>query len=47
MREEGLALGALQVAGRRKERGTRELDVREMGLIRWCLRKSKTAGALL
>ena len=37
----------LQAAGRRKLWGARELDVGEMGLFGWCLRKSKTAGVLL
>ena len=37
----------LQVAGRRKEWGAREMDVGEMGLVGWCLRKSETAGVLV
>ena len=32
---------------RRKDWGARELDVGKMGLVGWCLRKSKTAGVLL
>ena len=37
----------LQVEGRKKEGGGRELDARDKGLVGRCLRKSKAAGVHL